>query len=129
MYKRQGVNEGSNTPSSFGGGKRLANVLKVASGIANYGIVSPRDGEGMGIAITGAENRWAPCFLALIANVKVDKSSAAIDVQKLTCVLDVGIAINPDGIKAQVEGSLLWGLSNALFEKMTLGDGVISERN
>ena len=124
-----GLNASSNTPSSQGGGKRLANVLRIASGLANYGVGNLSDGEGLGIAITGAENRWAPCFTALIAKVKVDKNSAAIDVQKLTCVLDVGIAINPDGIKAQVEGSLLWGLSNALFEKMTLGDGVVSERN
>ncbi len=124
-----GINAGSNTPASYGGGKRLANVLKIASGLANYGLESLGEYEGLGIAITGAENRWAPCFLALVAKVKVDKNSAAIDVQKLTCVLDVGIAINPDGIKAQVEGSLLWGLSNALLEKMTLEDGMVSERN
>ena len=124
-----GINAGSNTPASYGGGKRLANVLKIASGLANYGLENLGEYEGLGIAITGAENRWAPCFLALVAKVKVDKNSAAIDVQKLTCVLDVGIAINPDGIKAQVEGSLLWGLSNALLEKMTLEDGMVSERN
>ena len=124
-----GVNSGSNTPMSYAGGKRLANVLKIASGLANYGIGNLSENEGLGIAITGAENRWAPCFLALIANVKVDKSSAAINVKKLTCVLDVGIAINPEGIKAQVEGSLLWGLSNALLEKMTVENGTVSERN
>ena len=65
----------------------------------------------------------------MIAKVKVDKNSAAIDVQKLTCVIDAGIAINPDGIKAQVEGSLLWGLSAAMMEKMTLENGAIVERN
>ena len=124
-----GINAGSSTPASYGGGKRLANVLKIASGLANYGLENLGEYEGLGIAITGAENRWAPCFLALVAKVKVDKNSAAIDVQKLICVLDVGIAINPDGIKAQVEGSLLWGLSNALLEKMTLEDGMVSERN
>ena len=37
--------------------------------------------------------------------------------------------MNPDGIKAQVEGSLLWGLSNALFEKMTTEEGAVAERN
>ena len=124
-----GINAGSNTPASYGGGKRLANVLKIASGLANYGLENLGEYEGLGIAITGAENRWAPCFLALVAKVNVDKNSAAINVQKLTCVLDVGIAINPDGIRAQVEGSLLWGLSNALLEKMTLEDGMVSERN
>ena len=61
--------------------------------------------------------------------MKVDFDSAAITVKKLTCVLDAGVAVNPDGIKAQVEGSLLWGLSNALLEKMTLEEGAVAERN
>ena len=124
-----GINAGSNTPSSFGGGKRLANVLRIASGLVNYGIAKMPEGEALGVAVTGAENRLSPCFLACIAHVKVDFDSAAITVKKLTCVLDAGVAVNPDGIKAQVEGSLLWGLSNALFEKMTLEEGAVAERN
>ena len=87
------------------------------------------ESTGLGIAVTGAEVRNNPCFLAVVAQVAVDKNSAAIDVQKLTCVIDAGIAINPDGIRAQVEGSLLWGLSSALREKMTIERGSIKERN
>ncbi len=129
----KGLNKGSlkdeKSPASFGGGKRLANVLRIASGLSNYGSSNLPKDTGLGIAVTGAEVRRNPCFLALIAEVKVDPNSAAIDVKKLTCVLDAGIAINPDGIIAQVEGSLLWGLSNAMMEKMTLENGQIVERN
>ena len=49
--------------------------------------------------------------------------------QKLICAIDAGIVINPDGVKAQVEGSLMWGLSAALLEKMTLDNGHVAERN
>ena len=129
----RGLNRGANkddyAPASFGGGKRLSNVLRIASGLANYGNTNFPKHTGLGVAVTGAEVRKNPCFLALIARVAVDKNSAAIDVQKLTCVIDAGIAINPDGIKAQVEGSLLWGLSAAMMEKMTLENGAIVERN
>ena len=97
--------------------------------MANYGSNALEEGTSLGISIAGAETRYNPSFLACIAKVHVDKKSAAIKVEKLTCVVDVGIAINPDGIKAQVEGSLLWGLSNALMEKMTLNQGAVVERN
>ena len=125
----QGASKDDYAPASFGGGKRLSNVLRIASGLANYGNTNFPKHTGLGVAVTGAEVRRNPCFLALIARVAVDKNSAAIDVQKLTCVIDAGIAINPDGIKAQVEGSLLWGLSAAMMEKMTLENGAIVERN
>ncbi len=129
----KGLNKGSKkdekSPASFGGGKRLANVLRIASGLSNYGSGDLPKNTGLGIAVTGAEVRRNPCFLALIAKVSVDPNSAAIDIKKLTCVVDAGIAINPDGIIAQIEGSLLWGLSNAMMEKMTLENGSIVERN
>ena len=131
--KGKGLNSGARkdevAPASFGGGKRLSNVLRIASGLANYGSTNLPKNTGLGVAVTGAEVRRNPCFLALIAKVAVDKNSAAIDVKKLTCVIDAGIAINPDGIKAQVEGSLLWGLSATMMEKMTLENGAIVERN
>ena len=59
----------------------------------------------------------------------VDPVSAAIDVRRLTLAIDVGVIVNPDGIRSQVEGSLLWGLSNSLLEKMTIKNGAIAERN
>ncbi len=116
-------------PASFGGGKRLANVLRITSGLANYGTQTLPKDTGLGISVAGAEERNNPSFIACIAQVSVDRRSAAITVEKLTCTIDAGIAVNPDGIKAQVEGGLLWGMSNALTEKMTLENGSVVERN
>ena len=42
---------------------------------------------------------------------------------------DVGTQVNPDNIRAQVEGAALWGLSLALYEKATLKDGGIEQTN
>ena len=42
---------------------------------------------------------------------------------------DVGIQVNPDNIRAQVEGAALWGLSLAMYEKATMKDGAIEQTN
>ncbi len=115
--------------SAVGGAKRLANVLRIVSGVANYGSKVLPENTAQGIAISGAEERQNPAFTACVAEVHVDPASAAIDVLRLTVVIDVGVIVNPDGVTSQVEGSLLWGLSNAMREKMTVKDGAIAERN
>ena len=115
--------------SAIGGAKRLANVLRIASGVANYGSKVLPENTAQGIAISGAEERQNPSFTACVAEVHVDPDSAAIDVRRLTIAIDAGVIVNPDGVRSQVEGGLLWGLSNAMYEKMTVQAGAIVERN
>ena len=43
--------------------------------------------------------------------------------------MDVGTAVNPDGVKAQIEGSSLYGLSRVLYEDITMKDGAIEQGN
>jgi isoquinoline 1-oxidoreductase len=43
--------------------------------------------------------------------------------------MDLGTVVNPDGVKAQIEGSTLWGLSLALFEKAPLDKGALQVSN
>ena len=50
-------------------------------------------------------------------------------VKKLTVATDVGTAVNPDGVRAQVMGGALWGMSLALLEKATMKDGAIEQSN
>ena len=59
----------------------------------------------------------------------VDRGSGDIKVKKLTVAMDVGTAINPDGVRAQIEGSTLWGASIALFEKASMKNGAIEQTN
>ena len=48
-------------------------------------------------------------------------------VKKLTAATDVGTAVNPDGVRAQLMGGALWGLSLATLEKATMKDGAIEQ--
>jgi isoquinoline 1-oxidoreductase/isoquinoline 1-oxidoreductase beta subunit len=52
-----------------------------------------------------------------------------IRVKRVYCVVDCGIAVNPDIIKAQMEGAIIFGLSAALDQEITLVDGVVQQRN
>ena len=57
-----------------------------------------------------------PTWTACAAKVHVDPKTGKVKVEKLTLVVDAGTIVSPDGARAQVEGSALWGMSLALFE-------------
>lgn len=80
----------------------------------------PVNGRAMGIA--ASIDTMAPC--AHVAEVSVENGE--IKVHKVTCVLDCGIAVNPDQVIAQCEGAIIMGMSAALHEKMTLRGGQLS---
>ena len=114
--------------SSIDGGRRLANVLRTAAGLANYGGLLA-DGVAQGVAIAGAEERTNPSFSACVADVEVNAEAKFFQVNKLTVVIDLGLIVNPDGALAQVEGSVLWGLSNGLYEELTYANGKVEQTN
>jgi isoquinoline 1-oxidoreductase len=125
-----GENAGSSKyPAQQGGAKRLANALRTAVGRAGYGAVKPGPNEGIGVACVSAQERDTPTWTACVAHVAVDPSSGEVTLKKLTVAMDVGTAVNPDGIRAQVEGSTLWGASIALLEKGSMKDGGIEQTN
>ncbi|WP_341226143.1 molybdopterin cofactor-binding domain-containing protein [uncultured Arcticibacterium sp.] len=97
-------------------GFRLKEVLKAAAAKANYKdeVV---DGVAMGLACSTDVN--TP--VAQIAEVSI--VDGEIKVHKVTCVIDPGLAVNPDQIRAQCEGAIIMGMSAAMFEKMEVVDG------
>jgi CO/xanthine dehydrogenase Mo-binding subunit len=62
-----------------------------------------------------------------IAEVSVEDNQ--IRVHKVTAAADPGLAINPDGVKAQTEGSITMGLSATLLEEVLIQDGVLQASN
>jgi len=122
-----GRNAGS-APSSLGGAKRQAAVLKRAAEKAGWGASMPRD-TGLGVATTFGQSRTMPTWVACVARVRVDRGSGAVAVEKLTIVVDAGTLVHPDGALAQVEGSALWGLSMALYEGTEFVKGQVKDTN
>ncbi|MGL4559573.1 MAG: xanthine dehydrogenase family protein molybdopterin-binding subunit, partial [Afipia sp.] len=111
-----------------GGAQRLRKTLLAAMGLAGYGTKKLPKGEGMGVACVSSQERATASWTACVAHVAVD-DKGEVKVKKLTVATDVGTQVNPDGIRAQVEGAALWGMSLALFEKATMKDGAIEQTN
>ncbi len=111
-----------------GGAQRLRNTLLAAMGLSGYGTKKLPKGEGMGVACVSSQERKTASWTACVAHVAVEPSGE-VKVKKLTVATDVGTQVNPDGIRAQVEGAALWGMSLALFEKATLKNGGIEQTN
>ena len=65
---------------------------------------------------------------AQVAEVSVSKRGR-LKVERVDCVTDYGIAVNPDSVRAQMEGGIVMGLSAALFERITLEDGRVAQGN
>lgn len=102
--------------SEEGAGARIKAVIREAVEKAGYSD-EVQNGRAMGLAASIDTN--SPC--AHVVEVSVE--AGEIKVHKVTCVLDCGLAVNPDQVRAQCEGSILMGMSAAMHEKMTLHKG------
>jgi isoquinoline 1-oxidoreductase subunit beta len=110
------------------GAVRLANTLRAAMGLAGYGTKKMEKGEALGVACVSSQERATSSWTACVAHVAVN-ANGEVKVKKLTVATDVGTAVNPDGVRAQVMGGAQWGLSLAMLEKATMKDGAIQETN
>jgi len=72
---------------------------------------------------------YAKTLIAEVAEVSVDRKSGAIRVHNIWAAIDPGIAVHPDNVVAQSEGSIVYGLGFALSERITVKDGVVQESN
>jgi isoquinoline 1-oxidoreductase beta subunit len=114
--------------SMLGSAPRLANVLKMVAERAGWGKALPAN-TGLGIACVTAQEKKEPTWTASAIQARVDPQSGQITVEKIICAVDCGIVVNPDGARAQVEGSLLFGLSNTLKERGTIQGGQFAQSN
>jgi len=101
---------------------RYAAVLKLAAEKAGWGNALPnRQGRGIAIHEFGS-------IVAQVAEVSVSQQGE-IKVHRVVCAIDCGTAVNPETIRAQMEGGIAFGLSAALFEELTLEKGRVQQSN
>lgn len=79
-------------------------------------------GRARGVAVYEAFGSWT----AQVAEVSCTKAGA-IRVHRIVCAIDCGQALNPDTIRAQVEGGIALGLSAALKEEVEIADGQVTK--
>jgi isoquinoline 1-oxidoreductase beta subunit len=106
--------------------RRLARVLERAAAAANWGIGLPsapdlRRGRGVACGIYKAMS-----YAAVVAEVEVDTVAASVKVLRLVCAHDCGRVINPDQVRAQCEGNLVWGLGMVLLEQLPVAGSQVA---
>ena len=102
---------------------RAKAVLQIAAEKSGWGEPLPA-GQGRGVAVcTGFGS-----FIAQVVQVKVDKSGEVTPTH-VWCVVDCGVMVNPDTIRAQMESGIVFGLSAALFGEITIKDGRVEQTN
>ncbi len=103
-------------------GSRERRVLEAVAKLAGWGTAPPA-GHAWGIARHTAFG--TEC--AEIAEVTI--VAGRIRVTRVWCAVDCGLVINPDLVKAQLEGGIIFGLSAALDQEITMIDGVVQQTN
>lgn len=100
-------------------GNRLQSVIREAGAHSNY-TDEVIEGKAMGFA--ASTDAGTPCAHV----VEVSLENNRIIVHRVVCVMDAGLVVNPDQVKAQCEGAIMMGLSASLYEKMEVIDGELT---
>jgi isoquinoline 1-oxidoreductase subunit beta len=102
---------------------RMRAVLELAAQKANWGAKLPA-GVGRGIATHFSFDS----YVAQVVEASVEKNGA-VRVHRVVCAVDCGTVINPDTVRAQMEGGIIFGLTAALKTEITLRDGRVQQDN
>ncbi|MFN7929839.1 MAG: molybdopterin cofactor-binding domain-containing protein [Blastocatellia bacterium] len=103
--------------------ERLRNVLNAAAKAFgwNWGRTNPAKDHGFGIA--GGFEKGG--YVANCVEVAVDRAAGKVKLVRIVTAFECGTIINPDGLKNQVEGSIIQGIGGALFEAIDFANGKV----
>jgi len=103
---------------------RAKAVLDVAAQASGWGKPLP-EGHGRGVAVLYCS--WGS-FLAQVAEVSVSKKGE-VRVHRIVCAVDCGVVVNPDTVKAQIEGGIVFGIGGTLWGEVTVKNGRVQQSN
>jgi hypothetical protein len=109
--------------SLLAGKPRMQHVLRVAAERARWGS-RLAEGQGRGVAFFDYDGT----YVAHVVDLTI-RQGTQLRIDKVTCVFDCGQMVNPDTVRAQVEGSIAWGLSAALNREITVERGRTVQSN
>ena len=103
--------------------QRLLDVSEAATSASGWGKELPR-GRGLGFAA----HHSFDAYISVVIEVEITKAGE-LRIPRVDIAADVGTVVHPDRVRAQMEGSVNFGLSQALFGKLTAANGVIEQTN
>ena len=100
---------------------RLAGVLKLVRKKSNWG--TSEANVHRGVSAYFCHNS----YVAQVLDLVMENNKPVV--QKVTCALDCGVVVNPDGAKNMAEGGIVDGIGNAFFGELTFKDGLPEKKN
>lgn len=97
-------------------------VLTLAAERAGYRLPAG-DGRAFGVSL------WSTGGSPAATVVEVEGTRTGTKVRRIVVAVDCGLVVNPDGVRSQIEGGALFGLSGALHERITIQGGGVAESN
>ena len=102
---------------------RLQTALDIVRDASGWGQpLPPRCGRGVAVQLSFAS------FIATVIECGVD-DAGEVTLRRATCAVDTGLVVNPDTVKAQLQGGLIFGLTAALYGEITLKKGRVQQSN
>ena len=102
---------------------RAQAVIKAVAEMSNF--KKKRPGRGLGLAFSD----YHDTLTAGVAEVSVDKATGKIKVHNYWIAIDGGLIIQPENVNAQLESAVVYALSGALSEELTMKGGAIQQSN
>lgn len=103
---------------------RQRGVLELAAEKAGWGKALPA-GRHRGIAVVESFGS----YVAEVAEITIDKKSKSLQVHRVVAAVDCGRHVNPETIRAQIEGGIIYGLTAALKGEVTIANGRVEQAN
>jgi CO/xanthine dehydrogenase Mo-binding subunit len=105
--------------------KRMIRVLQTAADKFGWKPGKAPSGRGVGISC----GVYSSNYVAMCAEVAVDKSTGRVEVKRVVLAEDAGLVVNPDGTRQQMEGCITMGMGQALTEEVRFKDGAVLSQN
>jgi isoquinoline 1-oxidoreductase len=104
---------------------RVRRVLQAVAEKLGWSSAKAPSGRGYGVAC-GTD---AGACVAHMAEVEVDKNTGNVQVKRVVCAQDMGLCVNPEGARLQMEGAITMGMGYALTEEVRFAGGEIHDSN
>ncbi|HTE12227.1 MAG TPA: molybdopterin cofactor-binding domain-containing protein, partial [Chitinophagaceae bacterium] len=98
-------------------------ALNLAAEKAGWGKPLPK-GHFQGIAV----HESFQSYVAQVAEISLDEHGH-VKVHKVVCAIDCGLAVNPDGVRAQMESGIIFGITMALYGEINIEKGMVKQSN
>jgi nicotinate dehydrogenase subunit B len=104
---------------------RMRRVLEACA--KQFGWTPKAGPSKRGVGVACGED--AGTYVVSMAEVKVDAATGAVRVVRVVCVQDMGVVVNPEGARQQMEGCIMMGLGYTLSEEVKFKNGEVLDKN